>query len=66
MIGQQALLGERLFRRASGNSLWNDGWDSYSAARSRLTDSLRQQQVANPVVLGGNVHENWVGHVKAD
>jgi alkaline phosphatase D len=22
--------------------------------------------VANPVFLGGDVHENWVGHVKAD
>jgi alkaline phosphatase D len=31
-----------------------------------LTDSLRQRAVANPVVLGGDVHENWVGHVKAD
>ncbi len=66
VIGQQTLLGERRFRTAAGYSLWNDGWDGYSAARSRLTDSLRQQQVANPVVLGGDVHENWVGHVKAD
>jgi len=22
--------------------------------------------VANPVLLGGDVHENWVGHIKAD
>ncbi len=22
--------------------------------------------MANPVLLGGDVHENWVGHVKAD
>jgi alkaline phosphatase D len=66
VIGQQTLLGERRFKTVFGHSLWNDGWDGYSAARSRLTDSLRQQQVANPVVLGGDVHENWVGHVKAD
>ena len=66
VIGQQTLLGERRFKTAFGHSLWNDGWDGYGAARSRLTDALRQQQVANPVVLGGDVHENWVGHVKAD
>jgi alkaline phosphatase D len=31
-----------------------------------LTDSLARHQVANAVLLGGDVHENWVGHVKAD
>jgi alkaline phosphatase D len=31
-----------------------------------LTDSLRRHRVANTVILGGDVHENWVGHVKAD
>ena len=46
--------------------MWNDGWDGYGAARTRLTDSLRRHAVANPVFLGGDVHENWVGHVKAD
>jgi alkaline phosphatase D len=31
-----------------------------------LTHALRQYAVTNPVVLGGDLHENWVGHVKAD
>ena len=31
-----------------------------------MTDSLRRHAVANPVVLGGDVHENWVGHVKTN
>jgi alkaline phosphatase D len=47
-------------------TLWNDGWDGYEAARTRLTDSLQRHRLANPVLLGGDVHENWVGHVKAD
>ena len=38
----------------------------YEAARTRLTDSLQRHRLANPVLLGGDVHENWVGHVKAD
>ena len=66
VIGQQSLLGQRDFKVGPGQSLWNDGWDGYSAARSRLTDSLRQHAVRNPVLLGGDIHENWVGHVKAD
>jgi alkaline phosphatase D len=66
VIGQQTLFGARDFKSGVGQSLWNDGWDGYPAARQRLTAALQHHQVANPVVLGGDVHENWVGHVKAD
>jgi alkaline phosphatase D len=66
VIGQQTLFGERNFAHGSAKKLWNDGWDGYSAARTRLTDGLQNSAAANPVLLGGDVHENWVGHVKAD
>jgi alkaline phosphatase D len=65
-IGQQSLFGQRDFRSGAGQRLWNDGWDGYAPARRRLTDALQQHRVANPVFLGGDVHENWVGHVLAD
>ncbi len=66
VIGQQTLLGTRNLQPGPGQAFWNDGWDGYPAARQRLTPSLQRHAVANPVVLGGDVHENWVGHVKAD
>lgn len=66
VLGQQSLVGQRDFKVGPGQTLWNDGWDGYAAARTRLTDSLQKNLVANPVLLGGDVHENWVGHVKAD
>ncbi len=66
LLGQATLFGARDFRPGAGRSLWNDGWDGYASARQRLVDSLRAARVANPVLLGGDVHENWVGHVKAD
>ena len=68
LLGQQTLFGQRDFQTANrpGPTLWNDGWDGYSAARTRLTESLRGQAVPNPVLLGGDVHENWVGRVLAD
>jgi alkaline phosphatase D len=28
--------------------------------------SMRRHALANPVLLGGDVHQNWVGHVKAN
>ena len=66
LLGQTTLFGPRDFKPGAGASLWNDGWDGYAPARQRLLDALRKHRVANPVLLGGDVHENWVGHVLAD
>ncbi|HSV51754.1 MAG TPA: alkaline phosphatase D family protein, partial [Burkholderiaceae bacterium] len=66
VIGQQSLFARRDNRPGPGSMLWNDGWDGYPAARERVTAALQKHRVANPVLLGGDVHENWVGHVLAD
>lgn len=66
VLGQQTLVGQRDFRPGPEQFLWNDGWDGYASARQRLTDALQRHAVGNPVFLGGDVHENWVGHVKAN
>jgi alkaline phosphatase D len=66
VLAQQTLLGQRDFRIGAEQRLWNDGWDGYSAARNRLTASLQGHQLVNTVVLGGDIHENWVGHLKTD
>ena len=66
IVGQQTLIGQRDWKTGPEQSLWNDGWDGYSAARTRMTDAARKHSVANLVVLGGDVHENWVGPIKAD
>jgi alkaline phosphatase D len=66
ILGQQTLFGQRDFSTGSGQSFWNDGWDGYPAARARMIESMRRNALANPVLLGGDVHQNWVGHVKAD
>jgi alkaline phosphatase D len=66
IVGQQSLLGQRDWRAGPEQNLWNDGWDGYTATRTRLTDSTRKNAVPNLVVLGGDVHENWVGQIKSD
>ncbi len=66
VLGQQSLFGQRDARPGPGQLLWNDGWDGYGPARRRLTDALQGHRSANPVLLGGDVHENWVGRVLAD
>ncbi|MDO9025677.1 alkaline phosphatase D family protein [Zwartia sp.] len=65
IIGQQSLLGPRN-TGATTPSIWNDGWGGYPAARQRLIDAMRTTKLKNPIVLGGDVHQNWVGHILSD
>ncbi|MFY9137127.1 alkaline phosphatase D family protein [Zwartia sp.] len=62
VLGQQSLLGPRNGGPTS-QSISNDGWSGYPAARQRLIDAMRTTRLKNPVVLGGDVHQNWVGHI---
>jgi alkaline phosphatase D len=43
-----------------------DKWDAYPVARQRLFDFLRARRVANPIVVTGDLHDNWVADLKAD
>ena len=43
-----------------------DKWAAYDDARNRLTNYLHDRQIANPVVLTGDIHSNWVADLKTD
>jgi len=43
-----------------------DAWDGYSAQRDRFVDFFSQRNVANPVVLTGDVHANWASDILDD
>jgi alkaline phosphatase D len=49
-----------------GRRAWTDGWDGYPAARERLLTSMSEKRVANPVVIGGDVHSFNVCALKLD
>lgn len=68
LIGQSTLFGPRRVISSGGppQRVWNDGWDGYPAARRRLLDSVKRHATPNLVVLGGDVHEHWVGLIKED
>jgi alkaline phosphatase D len=66
VMAQSTLFGARDNNPSKEQGFFNDGWDGYAPARQRLTDALQKNAVSNPVMLGGDVHENWVGYLKAD
>ncbi|PWB64992.1 MAG: alkaline phosphatase, partial [Betaproteobacteria bacterium] len=65
LIVQQTLLVPAGRPASSGMLHWTDGWDGYPAARERLLEALAKSGATNPVVLGGDVHTNYVADVHA-
>ena len=49
-----------------GGMYWTDGWDGYPAARQRLLSAMVERKAANVVVLGGDMHANYVADLKVD
>ena len=49
-----------------GGAYWTDGWDGYAPARNRLLGVVAAKKVPGVVVLGGDVHSNYVADLKAD
>lgn len=43
-----------------------DQWSGYDVARTRLLEYLGSRRPANPVVLTGDIHSNWVNDLKVD
>ena len=66
LIAQQTTMAQFDQKPGPGRRAWTDGWDGYPAARRRLLDHLHQQRIANPVVLGGDVHSFNVADLKLD
>jgi len=51
----------------AGANLFNvDAWDGYRVARNRIMRFLRDERIANPVVLTGDIHSFWASNLKAD
>ncbi len=69
IIAQQTLVGRRNYSPSDkpGKALLQtDNWDGYPAARQRMLASIQTHKPSNPVFVGGDIHQNWVGHIKAD
>jgi alkaline phosphatase D len=63
LVGQQTL-----FSSVTGGSgpLSPDMWDGYPAARNRVIDFLRGEQVRDLAILSGDLHSSWALDVPSD
>jgi alkaline phosphatase D len=66
VLAQQVFFA-RLNRESEGQETWAmDKWDGYPLERQALLDVLADGEVANPVVLTGDIHSNWVTDLMRD
>jgi len=66
VIVQQTLMAPAGRPSERGRTYWTDGWDGYPAARERLLRTIAGRRVRNAVVLGGDVHANYVADLHLD
>ena len=65
LLGQQVMMAQLSPTR--GQSLANlDQWDGYRPARTRLFDTLRDNDVDNVVVMTGDAHTSWAQDLTPD
>ena len=43
-----------------------DKWSGYEFERRRVLRDLRDRKIANPVVITGDIHQNWANELTAD
>jgi len=66
VLAQQVFFAQRDFDTGDGQRLSMDAWDGYVGSRDRVTNFMRERSVRNPVVLTGDVHNNWACDLKAN
>jgi alkaline phosphatase D len=69
LLAQQTLMARFTWQDPAGPGgpvYWTDAWDGYAPARRRLLDVVAAKRLPGVVVLGGDVHSNYVSQLKAD
>jgi alkaline phosphatase D len=66
LIAQSTLFSRFDAKAGPGERYWTDGWSGYPAAADRLVSDIRENRVRNALLVGGDVHTNYVCDVKAD
>jgi alkaline phosphatase D len=67
LLAQQTLMTRFYWSDPAGDAaVWTDGWEGYAPARQRLLQQVAENKLGGVVVLGGDVHANYVADLLAD
>jgi alkaline phosphatase D len=66
VLAQQVMMAAVDFTPGVKEEFSMEKWPGYMHDRQRLVQFLADRQIANPVVLTGDIHSNWVNDVRVD
>ena len=67
VIAQSTLMAQWRQRAQNGEiGFWTEDWNGYAPSRTRLLQHIHDARVANPVVIGGDIHSFWANDLKLD
>jgi alkaline phosphatase D len=66
VLAQQVMMGAVDFTGGARESYSMDQWPGYVAERRRLLQYLKDRKPANPVVLTGDIHSNWLNELRVE
>jgi alkaline phosphatase D len=66
VLAQQVFFSQRDLRSGPGGSFAMDAWDGYLGSRNRILGFIAERRIRNPIVITGDVHNNWAADLKAD
>ena len=66
VIAQDVLMAQVRVKQNNDWGFSTDDWDGYPANRARLLKRLQEAQVANPVVLSGDIHSFFANDLRLD
>jgi len=66
VIAQQTLVSQRDTAAGPEESFSDDTWDAYRESRSKLLSTLEASNIANPLIIGGDLHAYFAADVKRD
>src|SRR5262249_55266054 len=66
IVANQVAMMQIAHKAGSEIALSMDKWDGYQVARKRVLQHIADHNIANAVVITGDIHSNWVGDLKVD
>ena len=66
VLAQQVFFAQKDLKSGQDEGFSMDAWDGYLGSRNRIIGFIADRRIGNPVVITGDVHNNWVADLKAD
>jgi alkaline phosphatase D len=67
VLAQQVMMGMvTMSQKGDPDSYVMDQWPGYARERMELIRFMQERRIANPIVLTGDIHSNWVNDLRVD